>query len=55
MDLDQALDIDPILLKLIYMTTTLNEKINSSILDGGISWGCTPTILDLSARKLPST
>ena len=48
MDLDQALDIDPILLKLIYTTTTLNEKINSTILDGGISWGCTPTILDLS-------
>ena len=48
MDLDQALDVDPILLKLIYMTTTLNEKINSTILDDGISWGCTPTILDLS-------
>ena len=48
MDLDQALDIDPVLLKLIFMTTTLNEKINSKILDGGISWGCTPTILDLS-------
>ena len=47
MDLDQALDINPILLKLIYMTTTLNEKINSTILDGGISWGCTLTILDL--------
>ena len=48
MDLDQTLDIDPILLKLIFTTTTLNEKINSTILDGGISWGCTPTILDLS-------
>ena len=48
MDLDQALDIDPALLKLIYTTTTLNEKINSTILDGGISWGYTPTILDLS-------
>ena len=47
MDLDQALDIDPVLLKLIYMTTTLNKKINSTILDGGISWGCTLTILDL--------
>ena len=40
MDLDQALDIDPVLLKLIYTTTTLNEKVNSTILDGGISWGC---------------
>ena len=48
MDLDQALDIDPVHLKLIYTTTTLNEKINSTILDGGISWGCTLTILDLS-------
>ena len=48
MDLDQALDIDPVLLKLIFMTTTLNEKNNSTILDGGIPWGCTPTILDLS-------
>ena len=48
MDLDQTLDIDPILLKLIFTTTTLNEKINSTFLDGGISWGCTPTILDLS-------
>ena len=48
MDLDQALDIDPVLLKLISTTTTLNEKINSTIMDGGISWGCTPTILDLS-------
>ena len=48
MDLDQALDINPVLVKLIYTTTTLNEKINSTILDGGISWGCTQTILDLS-------
>ena len=48
MDLDQALDIDPVLLKLMFTTTTLNEKSNSTILDGGISWGCTLTILDLS-------
>ena len=48
MDLDQTLDIDHVLLKLIFMTTTLNKKINSTILDGGISWGCTLTILDLS-------
>ena len=48
MDLDQTLDIDPILLKLIFTTTTFNEKINSTILDGRISWGCTLTILDLS-------
>ena len=48
MDLDQTLDIDPVLLKLIFTTTTLNEKINSTILHGGISWGCTLTILDLS-------
>ena len=48
MDLDQTLDINPVLLKLIFTTTTLNKKINSTILDGGISWGCTPTILDLS-------
>ena len=48
MDLDHALDIDPILLKLIFTTTTLNKKMNSTILDGGISWGCTLTILDLS-------
>ena len=47
MDLDQALDIDPVLLKLIFTTTTLNKKINSTptILDGGIFWG---SILDLS-------
>ena len=48
MDLDHTLDIDPVLLKLIFATTTLNEKINSTILDGRISWGCTLTILDLS-------
>ena len=48
MDLDQTLDIDPVLLKLIFITTTPNEKIKSTILDGGISWGCTLTILDLS-------
>ena len=46
MDLDNTLDVDPVLLKLIFTTTTLNEKINSTILDGGISWGL--TILDLS-------
>ena len=48
MDLDNTLDVDPVLLKLIVTTTTLNEKITSTILDGRISWGCTPTILDLS-------
>ena len=48
MDLDNALDVDPVLLKLIVTTTTLNDKINSTILDGGISWGCTPTIINLS-------
>ena len=47
MDLDNTLDVDPVLLK-FFMTTALNEKINSTILDGGISWGCTLTILDLS-------
>ena len=48
MDLDHTLDINPVLLKLIFTTTTLNEKINSTILDGRISWGCTLTILELS-------
>ena len=48
MDLDQTTLINPVLLKLIVMTTTLNEKINGTISDGGISWGCTPTITDLS-------
>ena len=48
MDLDQTTQIDPVLLKLIVTTTTLNEKINGSVSDGGISWGCTPTIMDLS-------
>ena len=48
MDLDNTLDVNLVLLKLIVTTTTLNEKINSTILDGGISWGCTLTILDLS-------
>ena len=48
MDLDNAMDVNPVLLKLIVTTTTLNDKINSTILDDGISWGCTLTILDLS-------
>ena len=48
MDLDNAMDVDPVLLKLIVTTTTLNDKINSTILDDGISWGHTPTIIDLS-------
>ena len=30
------------------MTTALNEKINGIVSDGGIAWGCTPTIMDLS-------
>ena len=48
MDLDNTMDVDPVLLKLIVTTTTLNNKINSTILDDGISWGRTPTIIDLS-------
>ena len=48
MDLDQTTLIDPVLLKLIVMTTTLNEKINGTVSDGRISWGCTQTITDLS-------
>ena len=48
MDLDQTTLIDPVLLKLIVMTTTLNQKINGIVSDGRISWGCTPTIMDLS-------
>ena len=48
MDLDNAMDVDRVLLKLIVTTTTLNNKINFTILDDGISWGCTPTIIDLS-------
>ena len=48
MDLDQTTLIDPVLLKLIVTTTTLNEKINGTVSDGRISWGCTPTITDLS-------
>ena len=48
MDLDNAMDVDLVLLKLIVTTTTLNNKINSTILDDGISWGCTLTIIDLS-------
>ena len=47
MDLDNAMDVNPALLKLI-VTTTLNDKINSTILDDGISWGHTPTIIDIS-------
>ena len=47
MDLDQTTLINPVLLKLI-VTTTLNKKINHTVSDGGISWGCTPTITDLS-------
>ena len=46
MDLDQTTQIDPVLLKLSVMMTTLNEKINGTVSDGGISWGCTPTIMD---------
>ena len=42
------MDVDPVLLKLIVTTTTLNDKINSTILDDGISWGHTLTIIDLS-------
>ena len=48
MDLDNAMDVDPVLLKLIITTTTLNDKINSTILDDGISWGHTLKIIDLS-------
>ena len=48
MDLDQTTQIDPVLLKLIVAMTTLNEKINGTVSDGGISWGCTPTIMDLA-------
>ena len=48
MDLDQTTLIDPVLLKLIVTMTALNEKINGTVSGGGISWGCTPTIMDLS-------
>ena len=48
MDLDNTMDVDPVLLKLIITTTTLNDKINSTLLDDDISWGCTLTIIDLS-------
>ena len=48
MDLDNVMDVDLVLLKLIVTTTTLNNKINSTILDDGISWGHTLTIIDLS-------
>ena len=48
MDLDQTTLIDPVLLKLIVTMTTLNKKINGIVSDGGIAWGCTPTIMDLS-------
>ena len=48
MDLDNTMDVDPVLLKLIVTTTTLNDKIKSTILDDGISWGHTLTIIDLS-------
>ena len=48
MDLDNAMNVDPVLLKLIVTTTTLNDKINSAILDDGISWGHTLTIINLS-------
>ena len=48
MDLDNAMDVDPVLLKLIVTTTTLNNKINSTILDDSISWGHTLTIINLS-------
>ena len=42
------MDVDPVLLKLIGTTTTLNDKINSTILDDSISWGCTLAIITLS-------
>ena len=42
------MDVDPVMLKLIVTTTTLNDKINSTILDDGISQGHTLTIIDLS-------
>ena len=42
------MDVDSVLLKLIVTTTTLNDKINSTILDDGISWGHSLTIIDLS-------
>ena len=42
------MDVDPVLLKLIVTTTTLNDKMNSTILDDGISWGHTLTIINLS-------
>ena len=48
MDLDQTTQINPVLLQLIVTTTTLNQKINGTFSDGGISWGCTPTIMDIS-------
>ena len=48
MDLDQTTQIDPVLLQLIVMTTALNQKINGTFSDDGISWGCTPTITDIS-------
>ena len=48
LDLDQTSQINPVQLKLIVTTTTLNEKINGTVSDGGISWGCKPTITDLS-------
>ena len=48
MDLDQTTQIDPVLLQLSVMMTTLNQKINGTFSDGGISWGCTPTITDIS-------
>ena len=47
-DLDNAMDVDPVMLKLIVTTTTLNDKINSTILDDGISQGRTLTIINLS-------
>ena len=48
MDLDNAMDVDPVLLKLIVTTKTLNNKINPTIWDDSISWGCTLIIINLS-------
>ena len=48
MDLDQTTQIDPVLLQLIVTMTTLNQKIDGTFSDDGISWGCTPTIMNIS-------
>ena len=47
-----GMDVDPVLLKLIVTTTTRNNKITLQFWIMAFSWGCTPTIIDLSESNV---